>query len=44
MYLSKALEVDRRFSKTLPSFQVDSDLVDRILQLNSETPDCESSA
>jgi ATP-dependent RNA helicase DHX29 len=37
----KALEVDRRFSKTLPSLQVDSVLVDRILKLNSEVPDCE---
>ncbi|KAG1755151.1 P-loop containing nucleoside triphosphate hydrolase protein [Suillus paluster] len=37
----KALEVDRRFSKTLPSLQVDSALVDRILKLNSESPECE---
>ncbi|KAG1757436.1 P-loop containing nucleoside triphosphate hydrolase protein [Suillus lakei] len=37
----KALEVDRRFSKTLPSLQVDSALVDRILKLNWESPDCE---
>lgn len=37
----KAIEVDRRFSKTLPSLQVDSALVERILQLNSESPECE---
>ncbi|OAX44745.1 P-loop containing nucleoside triphosphate hydrolase protein [Rhizopogon vinicolor AM-OR11-026] len=37
----KALGVDRRFSKTLPSLQVDSALIDRILKLNSESPDCE---
>ncbi|KAG2159994.1 P-loop containing nucleoside triphosphate hydrolase protein [Suillus bovinus] len=37
----KAIEVDRRFSKTLPSLQVDSALVERILTLNWESPECE---
>lgn len=37
----KATEVDRRFSKTLPSLQVDPVLVDRILTLNWESPECE---
>lgn len=37
----KAIEVDRRFSKTLPSLQVDPSLVERILKLNWESPECE---
>jgi ATP-dependent RNA helicase DHX29 len=37
----KAIEVDRRFSKTLPSLQVDPALVERILKLYEESPECE---
>lgn len=37
----KAIEVDRRFSKTLPPLQVDPALVERILKLNWESPECE---
>lgn len=37
----KAIEVDRRFSKTLPPLQVDPALVERILKLNLESPECE---
>lgn len=37
----KAIEVDRRFSKTLPSLQVDPVLVEHILKLNWESPECE---
>ncbi|KAG6911865.1 hypothetical protein DXG01_000112 [Tephrocybe rancida] len=36
----KAIEMDRRFSKTLPCLELDPTLVDRIVQLVSETP-CE---
>ncbi|KAG1867923.1 P-loop containing nucleoside triphosphate hydrolase protein [Suillus subalutaceus] len=37
----KAIEVDRRFSKTLPSLQVDPALVERIFKLYWESPECE---
>ncbi|KAG1854089.1 hypothetical protein C8R48DRAFT_835894 [Suillus tomentosus] len=37
----KATEADRQFSKTLPSLQVDPVLVDRVLTLNWESPECE---
>ncbi|EGN98639.1 hypothetical protein SERLA73DRAFT_107710 [Serpula lacrymans var. lacrymans S7.3] len=37
----KAIRVDRRFSKTLPSLDLDAVLVDRILELTSEVDDNE---
>lgn len=37
----KAIEVDRRFSKTLPSLQVDPVLVEHIFKLYWESPECE---